>query len=99
MAKNPMQTTGDIRRLLADTLADLKSGDLSVDRGMAIAAVGKVMNDSLATEIKLHQVNNTLLESGRKMAELTHLGRAVIADAPQLPSEIEHKPQFEPQDK
>lgn len=91
--------TGDIRHLLAESMFAVRNGKLSVDKATGIAALAKELNNNMAVEIKLHQVNSQLMSEGRKMAELTHFGRAVIADAPHLPTEIEHKPEFEPQEK
>lgn len=103
MAKNPMRTTGDIRRLLAETMADIRSGEISVEQGNAIASLGKTLNDSMAVEIKMIRTNTELMQIGKQMAEFTHLGKTVIDDAPFVPtdgnSRLEHKPQFEPQDK
>jgi hypothetical protein len=48
---NQLATFGDARRLILDTILELRSGSMDVGRGMAIAANMKVLNDSVQVEI------------------------------------------------
>lgn len=48
---NQLATFGDVRRMILETIVDLKSGEMDVARGMAIAANMKVLNDSVQVEI------------------------------------------------
>jgi hypothetical protein len=48
---NQLATFGDVRRMILDTIVELKAGNMDVSRGMAIAANMKVLNDSVQVEI------------------------------------------------
>lgn len=81
MALNEIITTsGDIRRLIAQTMVEVKNGSLSVDRGLAIASLAKEITGSLQAEVNVAKVRVTMLATGRNMGELTNLGKMIISD-------------------
>ena len=51
MATTEVRTFGDVRRMIIDTIVELRSGNIDVSRGMAIAANMKVLNDNVQVEI------------------------------------------------
>jgi hypothetical protein len=51
MDGNQLMTFGDVRRMIIDTIMQLRAGDMDASRGMAIAANMKVLNDNVQTEI------------------------------------------------
>ena len=51
MNANQLATFGDARRMILDTIVELRRGDMDINRGMAIAANMKVLNDSVQVEI------------------------------------------------
>ena len=51
MEANQLMTFGDTRRIILDTIIALRDGHMDVNRGMAIAANMKVLNDSVQVEI------------------------------------------------
>lgn len=63
MKNNTITTFGDARRMIIDTIMELRSGSMDVGRGMAIAANMKVLNDSIQVEINAAKMS--LLTEGR----------------------------------
>ena len=51
MDVNQMMTFGDVRRMIIDTIVQLREGNMDSTRGMAIAANMKVLNDNVQVEI------------------------------------------------
>jgi len=51
MEATQLVTFGDVRRMIIDTIVQLRHGDMDASRGMAIAANMKVLNDNVQTEI------------------------------------------------
>jgi hypothetical protein len=78
--KEIIKTSGDLRRVLAQTIVDIKDGSLSIDRGLAIAAVSKEITSSLQAEINVAKVRVAMLQTGKNMGELTHIGKLLIED-------------------
>ena len=60
---NQLATFGDVRRLILETIHELKAGKMDVNRGMAIAANMKVLNDSVQVEI--NSAKMALLTEGK----------------------------------
>ena len=75
-----INTAGDLRRLMAQTMADIRSGDVSVDKATCIAALAKEINSSLLAECKVAKVRMDILATGKTMGEVTHLGKMLIGD-------------------
>lgn len=81
MALNEViRTSGDVRRLLAQTMSDIRSGDISVDKANAIAALSKELTASLQVEVNVAKVRIQTLDNGKALGELTHLGKMIIED-------------------
>ena len=81
MALNEIiRTSGDVRRLLAQTMSDIRSGDISVDKANAIAALSKELTASLPAEVNVAKVRIQTMDSGKALGELTHLGKMIIED-------------------
>lgn len=84
--KEIIRTSGDIRRTLAQTMVDIRSGDLSVDRGMAVAALAKEITASIQAEVNVAKVKASMLSEGRNIGEMTNLGKMIIEDADAVPT-------------
>lgn len=81
MALNEViRTSGDIRRLLAQTMSDIRSGCISVDKAQAIASLSKEITSSLQAEVNVAKVRVALLQSGHNIGQLTNLGKMIIED-------------------
>lgn len=78
--KEIIRTSGDVRRCLAQTMSDIRSGDISVDKAQAIASLAKELTASLQVEINVAKVRIQTLDSGKALGELTHLGKMLIED-------------------
>ncbi len=76
-----IRTAGDVRRTLAQTMVEVRTGQLSVDKGMCIAALSKEISGSLQVEVNIAKVKVQLLASGADIGRLTHIGKMIIEDA------------------
>ena len=80
MLNEVIRTSGDLRRLLAQTMVEIKSGELDIGRGMAIAALSKEITASLQAEVNVAKVRASMLNAGHNLGTLTHLGKLLIED-------------------
>ena len=71
---------GDARRVILETILDLRHGKISVERSMAIAANMKVLNDSIQTEVNVAKVAIMAKEKGHDFGKVIKLGHQVIGD-------------------
>jgi len=78
--KEIIRTSGDIRRFIAQTMVDIRTGDLSVDKGQCIAQLAKEITASIQAEVNVAKVRAAMLASGKNMGEVTHMGKMVIED-------------------
>lgn len=78
---NPVSimTTGDARRMILETIMDLRSGKMPVDRGMAIAANMKVLNDSMSAEVNAAKLAIMASKEGKDFGQVVHMGKRLIA--------------------
>ncbi len=51
MEATQLTTFGDVRRMVIDTIMELRAGTMSPTQGLAIAANMKVLNDNVQVEI------------------------------------------------
>jgi hypothetical protein len=81
MALNEViRTTGDIRRTLAQTMSDIRTGEIPVQKAMAIAALAKEITSSMQTEVNIAKAKFALGENGKALGDITHLGKMLIED-------------------
>ncbi len=84
--KEVIRTAGDVRRTLAQTMVDVRTGELSVDKGMCVAALAKEITSSIQAEVNAAKVQATMLNEGKNMGKLRELGKLVIEDAGSVPT-------------
>ncbi|MDT9046434.1 hypothetical protein RSW36_25120 [Escherichia coli] len=72
-------TTGDARRMIMQTIMDLRSGSMPTDRGLAIAANMKVLNDSMTAEVNAAKLAIQASEKGQDFGKLVQMGQRKIA--------------------
>ena len=84
--KEIIRTAGDIRRTLAQTMIDVRTGDISTDKGMCVAALSKEITASLQVEVNVAKIRIQLGESGADLGKLTSLGRLIIQDEGSTPT-------------
>jgi len=63
---NQIATFGDARRMILDTIMELRSGSMDIGRGMAIAANMKVLNDSVQVEINAAKMTIQAQQAGQQ---------------------------------
>lgn len=71
-------TTGDARRMILETMAALKAGAMDVNRGMAIAANMKVLNDSVFAEVAAAKMAIQAKKEGHNFGPTVEMGRKLL---------------------
>ncbi len=80
MEINQLATFGDQRRLILDTILELKNGTMDINRGMAIAANMKVLNDSVQVEINAAKMSILAQTAGHDFGKIVNMGRKLIGN-------------------
>lgn len=80
MEINQIATFGDARRMILDTIQELRCGSMDVGRGMAIAANMKVLNDSIQVEINAAKMSILAKNEGHNFGKIVGMGQKTIAD-------------------
>ena len=73
-----IETFGDARRMILDTIVELRSGEMDISRGMAIAANMKVLNDNIQIEINTAKLLISATKEGYDFGKLVPMGRKMI---------------------
>jgi hypothetical protein len=81
MEATSLMNAGDARRVILETILDLRSGNMSAATGMAIAANMKVLNDSIQTEINYTKTAMLAQERGHDFGRIVPMGQRLIASA------------------
>jgi len=84
--KEVIRTTGDIRRFIAQTMVDIRSGDLPVDKGQCIAQLAKEITSSMQAEVNVAKVRVSMLATGKNMGDVTQMGKMIIEDEGSVPT-------------
>lgn len=77
---NQLVTFGDARRMILDTIVELRSGNMDVGRGMAIAANMKVLNDSVQVEINAAKMALATENSAHSFGKVVGMGQKLLAN-------------------
>lgn len=85
-ANEVLKTSGDIRRFIAQTMVEVKSGELSVDKGQTIAQLAKELTSSMQAEVNAAKVKLAMEQAGKNLGKITHMGKMVIDDAGSIPT-------------
>lgn len=86
MEINRLSTFGDQRRMILDTIMELRSGTMDVGRGMAIAANMKVLNDSVQVEINTVKMSIAARAAGHDFGRIVGMGQKFIGNDVDQPS-------------
>jgi hypothetical protein len=81
MEINQLATFGDQRRMILDTIMELRSGAMDVNRGMAIAANMKVLNDSVQVEINAAKMSVVARQAGHDFGRIVGMGQKMIGNS------------------
>ena len=71
-------TTGDARRMILATIQELRSGHMPTDRGLAIAANMKVLNDSISAEINAAKMALMAKNEAHNFGQIVQMGQRII---------------------
>ena len=75
---NKIATTGDARRMILDTIMELRRGDMPASTGMAIAANMKVLNDSIQVEINAAKLSLATEGRAHEFGKIVQMGQRLI---------------------
>lgn len=81
MEVNRLATFGDQRRMILDTIMELRDGSMDVGRGMAIAANMKVLNDSVQVEINTVKMSMMAHAAGHNFGKIVGMGKKFIGNS------------------
>jgi len=75
-----IDTFGDARRLILETMIQLRDGSIPIQTGMAIAANMKVLNENLQCEINAAKLSMLAHENAHKFGAVVEMGRRKIGN-------------------
>lgn len=71
---------GDARKFILQTMIQLRDGNIPVATGMAIAANMKVLNDNIQAEINAAKLSLLAQEKGHEFGKVVSMGKRLIGD-------------------
>lgn len=80
MVNEVIRTSGDVRRLIAETMQDVRSGRIDTSKATAIAALAKELTSSMQAEVNVAKVNMALRKEGVGMNKISNMGKLLIGD-------------------
>lgn len=80
METNQLATFGDVRRMIIDTIVELRHGNMDASRGMAIAANMKVLNDNVQVEINAAKLALATEGKAHTFGRVVGMGRRLIGN-------------------
>lgn len=75
-----IRTSGDVRRLLAQSMQEIRSGQMDTSKGQVIAALAKELTASMQAEVNVAKLNAQLLKDGASLTRISHMGKLLIGD-------------------
>ncbi len=75
---NDVQTFGDVRRLIVQTIIQIRDGGLDTQQGMAIAANMRELNSNIQCEINAAKLCLQAEEKGHDFGRIVQMGRRTI---------------------
>lgn len=81
MQVEQIMTFGDVRRTILQTIAELRNGQMDVNRGMAIAANVKVLNDNIQTEINAAKMALATEGKAHTFGRVVGMGQRMIGNS------------------
>jgi hypothetical protein len=73
-----IDTFGDCRRLICQTIISLRDGKMDVQTGMAIAANMKMLNDNIKCEVAAAALAIKAHEKGHNFGKVARMGLTAI---------------------
>lgn len=78
-----VNTTGDVRHLIATAMMAKLRGELSDAAMLAVAKGGDAMANMLSAEVNVVRAQIELRDKGGQLGNVAHLGQMLIGNAPQ----------------
>ena len=75
-----INTFGDARRLILETMIQLRDGQIPIQTGMAIATNMKVLNDNIQCEINAAKLSLLAHDSGHEFGRIVEMGQRYISN-------------------
>lgn len=75
-----IQTFGDVRRLILQTIIQVRDNEIGVQQGMAIAACMKTLNDNIQCEINAAKLSIATENSAHSFGRVVTMGRRLIGN-------------------
>ena len=75
-----IRTSGDVRRLIAESMQDVRAGRMDTGKAQAIAALAKELTASMQAEVNVAKVNMQLKKEGMATNKISHMGKMLIGD-------------------
>lgn len=86
-----VETFGDVRRLIIETVMDLRDGNIDTQKGMAIAANLKVLNDNIQTEINATKIKIQTENKLHQFGTVRRMGLTLISEQSPETQQIDQK--------
>jgi hypothetical protein len=86
MIDEVIRTSGDLRRTLAQSISDIRSGKMEVSKAMAVAALAKEITSGMQVEVNVAKTRLSVMAAGADLGKITALGQLVIEDAGSVPT-------------
>ena len=80
MDVNQLMTFGDVRRMIVDTIVQLREEKMPASTGMAIAANMKVLNDNIQVEINAAKLALQTEGRAHNFGRVVGMGRRLIGN-------------------
>lgn len=81
MDANQLMTFGDVRRTIIDTIVAVRDEKMDVNRGMAIAALFKTLNDNVQVEVNAAKTAMKAKELGHDFGRVVGMGQKAIGNS------------------
>ena len=80
MEATQLTTFGDVRRMVIDTIMELRAGKMTPTQGMAIAANMKVLNDNVQVEINAAKLALATEGKAHNFGRVVGMGQRLIGN-------------------
>jgi ABC-type bacteriocin/lantibiotic exporter with double-glycine peptidase domain len=80
MINEVIRTSGDVRRMIAETMQEIRSGKIDASRGQTIAALAKELTASMQAEVNVAKINIQLTQAGMGVNRISSMGKLLIGD-------------------
>lgn len=80
MDAGQLMTFGDVRRMILQTIVELRNGNIEVNRAMAIAANMKVLNDNVQAEINAAKLAIATEGKAHNFGRVVGMGQKLIGN-------------------